>query len=47
METNQEPSEKEDEETVDTTDATNAGDKAIDENQKEVEDSQLTKPKKR
>ena len=44
-ETNQEPSEKEDAETVDATDASNAGDKATDENQKEVEDSQLTKPK--
>ena len=44
-ETNQELSEKEDAETVDATDAANAGDKATDENQKEVEDSQLTKPK--
>ena len=44
IETNQEPSEKEDTETVDTTEAANAGDKAIDGNQKEVEDGQLTKP---
>ena len=41
-ETNQEPSEKEDTETVDATDAANAGDKATDENQKELD---LPKPK--
>ena len=44
-ETIQEPSEKDDTETVDDTDAANVGDKDTDENQKEVEDHQLTKPK--
>ena len=45
METNQEPSEKEDTETVDATDATNAGDEAKVEEEKPIENRRLTRTK--